>query len=222
MIWISVLALTGALSLVLKDAARLRARQAFVILVSLFVVHSLVYTTSKGGKLAKAEPIMESDRAELLLRFDRSMQVLESWAAGAAGSAVGEGSQFSALKQKDFHSEAKKVLEESIDKNPDLSILKVKLSVVLADAGRAQYKSEFEKVAGELASKSNAKDSALGKALRAIYLNKEVPPSDARAYAELFQRELPGWYRDAVLLRLYKVSGESKKLEVLKGQVEDK
>ncbi len=219
MIWISALAAVGVLCLVLKNQGRLRARQTFVILVSLFVVHSLVYTSGKEGKLSRSQPVLETDRAEVLLRFDRAMIAVESWMTGTIGPSGGDTPQFSALKQKEFHSEAKKVLEESIEKKPDASVLKVKLAIILGDAGRPQYKSEFERVARELASDDEVADSALGKALLATYLGKSVSSSEARTFAELFQRKLdPGWYRDTVLLRLYKVSADSTKYELLKKQ----
>ncbi|HEY9869592.1 MAG TPA: type II CAAX endopeptidase family protein [Candidatus Obscuribacterales bacterium] len=218
--WIGVLALVGALSLLLTGQGRTRARQAFVILVSAFVVHSLIATTARGGRLARAEPVLESDRAELLLRFGSTMQVLE---AKSALFALGSKKDLSDQRQQTFYKDARKILEESVGKSPDSAVLKMKLAVVLAESGQEQHKPEFKQVAKELASRSKPADSAAGKALLAIYQEGKVSPEEERTLERVLEKSLPpGWYRDATRLRLFETAGDTRRYEKLKAEIEDK
>ena len=221
-IWLIILALLGASSFRFQDERRKWARLAFIVVASAFVVYSLVFIQARGGRLFKAQSVLESDRAEILLRLGTSIKVAEAKLLSMVGPLEGSASGHM-LTEKDFHEEASTILEEDINKNPDSNLIKSKLVIVLGDSGRPQGKERLLKLAHELSLRKEPNESSLGKALLSIYGDTRVSLSSSLELSKVFVRELPpGWYRDATLLRLYKVAGETKQYNELFTSIYDR
>ncbi|MBI4532433.1 MAG: CPBP family intramembrane metalloprotease [Candidatus Melainabacteria bacterium] len=208
--WLIVLALVGVSCFIGADRWRKSARRYFLVLVSVFVCQSMFMAVSPGGRLSKARPVLEADRAELLLRFGTSLKVLQLHLLSLTGLSDGASRKgdVGKLSEKDFYEEAKEVLQDAVLKSPDVPILKAKLAIVLGDSGKTQYKPLLLQLSRELASRKNTSDASLGKALLLLYDSKKLSLTSASELAHVFKDSLPqGWYREAVLVRLYKVSG---------------
>lgn len=213
--WAAVLACIGIACILKRDA---RLNRVFIVAVSLFVAQSLVSAAIRDGRIGRGTPVMDSDRAELLLRFGTSLSVLEKSMSAVAPARP----EKPARDVKDFHQEAATVLEEAISRSPDASALKVKLAIVLGDSGKPAARRQVESIARELSRRVDEKDKNMGLALRSLYL----PAPGAEIDLTGLKRQIesycpPGWYRDAALMRLYKVAGEKARLEELSGRVDE-
>ena len=212
--WLAVLGASGLYwALSRKDLAR----RLFIVVVSLFVGTSLVVSTFKEGRFGRSEPVLEADKAEMLLRFGTSMKVLETSFKSISSTSSGN------WRDKDFHDEASGVLEEAIRKSPDSTALKVKLAIVLADSGKEDRKAPAIQLMKEVAARKSGKESALGRTLLDIYTGKGVVGEDLTTLQRNITGFLPqGWYRDAALMRLYKVSGDVVKYDRLVEDITDR
>jgi membrane protease YdiL (CAAX protease family) len=215
--WLGVLIVSGAVCLYLPESNRSIARRVFIALLSIFVAMTLAMSVQKHGSIARSEPVLETDRAEILLRLESAMSAIQQrfhWDEVAPKEI---------RKQEQIpHAEAKTVLEDALKKNPEAWQLEAKLAVVLGDAGREKDKAELVRTLRKMAAAKNEQEQKLGKALQDIYVKNKVDRSKVEETEKVFKKAFPsGWYRNAVLIRLYKVSGEQEKYQALHDQILD-
>lgn len=226
--WLAAFVLLGLACLLTKNEEwRAKCRRAMLIFVSSFVLWALVFSIGVQGRMSHSSALMEADRAELMLRLGTAFYVLEKhWIphGGAPGGGV-----FSTkpaqqpAQQKNFHQDAKKILADSLTENPDSVLLKTKLAILLFDAGVEASHKEAMKLVHELASRQVPKDRDLGQALLTIYGQSKLAASQEDELKQFVDGALqPGWYRDACLLRLYKVTADKARYDELHDRIEQR
>jgi membrane protease YdiL (CAAX protease family) len=231
-IWLCLLAACGAACLFLPDSAaeanpesekakskgltpRAIARRAFIGLLTVFVGSTFALSMQKHGSIGRSEPVIDTDRAEIVLRIESAIE--------AIGQKFGL-QDFAHKKGAEHvpHAEAKTVLEESVKKNPESWQTEAKLAVVLGDTGREHDKQELAKLLRKMTAAKVPAESELARALQDIYVKNKVEHGNVARMQALFEKNFPkGWYRNAVLMRLYKLSGETAKFDALRNQIVD-
>lgn len=186
------------------------ARRFFIALLTFFIAASFGMTIKKHGSLGHTEPVLEQDRAEFVLRIENAVDALQKRF---------HLDELTHQKDKDHvpHAEAKTILEDSLKKNPESWQTEAKLAVVLGDAGRDEDRKEMARIIRKLKAAKPADEQRMGNALEKIYLTSKADKSQEPELEKVFKDTFPtGWYRDAVLYRLYKVAGDQPKMESLR------
>lgn len=191
-----------------------------------FVVQSLWQATGKQGQLAHGEPTLDIDNAELVLKLDTAVdyiqgQLIEKVPSGPGlpGGKKLDGKQLSKFDKTDFKADALQILQKKLDKSPDSILLESKVIIVIGESAGSGSKQLSEMVA-RLKAFKGSQEKQLGRALEAIYIERVVPRQNAAVYAAALSKILgPGWYRDSSLVRLYRLSGQTKQAQALQLQL---
>lgn len=228
-IWFLALLASAIACIYIKGDGRKYARQGFLVLLTVFVSLTMSSAFTRHGNMARSEPALEADSAELFLRFGTAMDVLRDKVLGGlvlpegTTSAAKKTADLGKLKQADFHEEAAKTLEKCLNKAPDMLVLEARLAVVLADSHQSDDRQKLARLLAKLSARQSGNESLLGKALSAIYLGHSLDLGKARQYETVLSNTFaPGWYRNEVLLQLYKVSHQQTLYQSLKLQIEDR
>jgi membrane protease YdiL (CAAX protease family) len=195
-----------------------------LVYVSCFVVWALIFSIGVQGRMSHPSAIMDADRAELMLKLGTSFYILEKHiGARGSGGVFGTKPGGHTAPQKQFLLEGKKVLEDSLNENPDSANLIAKLAIVLFDLGDEDSRKEGLFLLKQLLGRTAAVDRDLGKALLEIYTESTVDAGKESAFQKTIEDSIqPGWYRDASLLRLYKVCRDKQKYDRLHDDIEQR
>ncbi len=221
--WLTAFILLGLACLFYPDSRwRANLRRAMLIFVSSFVFWALVYSIGVQGRISRSTPVIDSDRAEVMLKLGTAFNVLEKgWLQRGRDA-------FSSPKSKDasakkFQQEARKILRDSINENPESAELRAKLAILLYDFGDAKNSAEATTLLNELVHRRDQKDQLLGKALLQVYgLSKLSAEDELKLQTVLESRLQKGWYRDAAELQLFSVVEDKPRYEQLHSRLEDK
>ncbi len=228
--WILALCLSGLAALVLKADRRVYARKVFVFIVSVFVAQSLVWVAGKQEQQGRVTPVLDADRAELLLRFNLSLEAMESAFVGSVAPIAGQGNQLLGhqapvplMKGKEFDQEAYKILKDTVAKNGDVPLLRARLAILIAEQNLPAKSGMLASLISQVTGAKDAKTQELGRALQSMYLTEHIRASDVPSIKATLQSLLPnGWFRDKSLLRLYKEAGLGNDYKNLFATVQEK
>ncbi len=190
------------------------ATNALLILGTIFVGLTLGKSIFVENKLAKNSSSLDSDRAEMMLRINSSCE-------RAMSSVMPVAAPLRKSAQPDVYGEAEKVLRKAADF--DKSSTNIWSKLVVTDF-ESKHKSHDD--LNHLVEISKAQNKAIGPALAKIYAKsagERITADQAKDIGAAIEKEMPaGWYRNASLLELYRVSGQTAKLTQLNADLDQK
>ena len=173
----------------------------------LFIGFTLGKSIFVDNRLNRDIPGVDTGRAEFMLQVGSSIDRITA----------NYPMKVSVSKQQDVYAEAVKVLDKSLNSEPDSVDALAKVIVVQREGGHKDY----QKPLAHLLSLSDKRAQRLAKALEKLYHGGEIPLSEASTLKTCFVNDLPkGWYVDTTLSHLYAQSGQKKALAELDQQVD--
>lgn len=173
-----------------------------VIAVSAYVAIELQQMIASKA-IGKSAPVIEADRAELELKFGSALS--------AAFHRMGK---LSANDEKSLHkmiTEADGILEKACQANPNNALLQANRAVL-----NYQMKQPFDKALEQLKKSDPTEGPALATDLSFAFANGSHDKTEAlQVEKDLNERMPEGWYRRHALGALYRVSGQTEKLDAL-------
>lgn len=220
--WLSAFVLLGLGCLLYPDSQwRSNLRHVMLIFVSAFVFWALVYSIGVQGRISHSTPVIDSDRAEVMLKLGTAFSVLEKSWLQHGRYAFSSKSQDGSVKK--FQQEARKILKDSINENPESAELRAKLAILLYDFGDQKNDAEAATLVNELVHRQDEKDRRLGNALLKAYGQSKLSSQEEQKVQEVIESRLKkGWYRDSAELRLYTAAEDKTRYDELRSKLEDK
>lgn len=206
--WLAGFIILIVAALRLKENKQKVARQLLLIFASCFVVVTLAHSIFSDNRLSKTPSLNESDRAELQLRIHSAIESLTMRIPAAM-----------VLKDKPDKllddSESSLIKAADQENDPDSW-----LKLIILQGYRHEDTNES---IGRLSQLTNADSHEMASALTALYGRAALSKKEAAHIQNILERNVkPGWFKDQILFRLYRQSGQPRLLSMLSAQFEQK
>lgn len=193
-----------------KDDKHPTEQKIILIALAVFIAQAAYTTIERRDKVNTTSLVVAGEGANLMMRSYMAFDFIKTnlpQVFGRLKPAMGDDDPSKFIE--DFVSQAETILRTAMKDAPDSPYLKIRLALVLAQENFQENKTEIESLLSSLQKNEDPRIQEFSTVVHKIYF-ETVAKSDEKAYEATIEKLMPlSWYRDTVLLRLYKTTGDT-------------